>query len=146
MNLRIKKVKSKAVIPSYQTSGAAGMDLSACIEESVVLAAGKQVIIPTGVALEIPEGYEVQLRGRSGLAAKHGVGLTNGIGTIDSDYRGEINVILMNWGSEPFEVTSGMRIAQMVVAKYEKVTLELVDELAATDRGEKKFGSTGTRV
>lgn len=146
MNLRIKKVKSKAVIPSYQTSGAAGMDLSACIEEPVVLAAGKQVIIPTGVALEIPEGYEVQLRGRSGLAAKHGVGLTNGVGTIDSDYRGEINVILMNWGSEPFEVTPGMRIAQMVVAKYETVTLELVDELAATDRGEKKFGSTGTRV
>lgn len=144
--MRIKKVKENAELPSYQTRGAAGMDLSACIDEPVILHPGKRAIIPTGIALEIPEGYEVQLRARSGLAAKHGIGIANGIGTIDSDYRGEINIILINWGEDPFVIEPRMRVAQMVVAKYERVTLELVAELSSTERGDNKFGSTGTSV
>ena len=144
MRLKVQSLRDGAIVPQYQTKGAAGADLSACLGEPVTLEPGKRSIIPTGIALEIPEGYEVQIRARSGLAAKHGIGTANGVGTIDSDYRGEINVILINWSEEPFEVTNGMRIAQMVIAKYEQVTLEIVDELSKTERGENKFGSTGT--
>ena len=143
MNIRIKKVKADAVMPHYQTAGAAGMDMSACIDEPLVIEPGQWKVVPTGVALEVPEGYEVQLRARSGLAAKYGIGMANGVGTIDSDYRGEVNAILINWGSQPFVVEPGMRIAQMIVAKYEAVQLELVEELGKTERGENKFGSTG---
>ncbi len=146
MKMKIKVIRDGAIVPRYQTSGAAGMDLSACIDEPIVLEPGKRAIVPIGIALEIPEGYEVQLRARSGLAAKHGIGMVNGIGTIDSDYRGELNAIVINWGEEPFVIESGMRIAQIVIARYENVTLEQVDELATSDRGDKKFGSTGTRV
>lgn len=138
------KVKEGAVLPVYQTKGAAGADLSARLDTPVKLESGEQAIIPTGIALQIPEGYEVQVRGRSGLAARHGIGLTNGIGTIDSDYRGEINVILINHGKDPFTVEDGMRIAQMVVAKYEAASLVEVNQLATTERGEGRFGSTGT--
>lgn len=138
------KVKEGAVLPVYQTKGAAGADLSARLDTPVRLESGEQAIIPTGIALQIPEGYEVQVRGRSGLAARHGIGLTNGIGTIDSDYRGEINVILINHGKDPFTVEDGMRIAQMVVAKYEAADLVEVNELTTTERGEGRFGSTGT--
>lgn len=146
IELKIKIVRDGAVVPRYQTEGAAGLDLSACLDEPVTVEPGKQVIVPTGIALEIPVGYEVQVRARSGLAAKHGIGLTNGIGTIDSDYRGEINVILINWGEEPFEITNGMRVAQMVVTKYEQATIEVTEELSATQRGAGKFGSTGVHV
>lgn len=142
--MRVKKVREGAVLPQYQTAGSAGADLSACLDGSVTVEPGKQVIVPTGIALEIPTGYEVQVRARSGLAAKHGIGLTNGIGTIDSDYRGEINVILINWSDKSFEVTNGMRIAQMVVAKYEQATIEVTEELSETQRGTNRFGSTGT--
>lgn len=143
IELKIKIVRDGAVVPRYQTKGASGLDLSACLNEPVTAEPGRQVIVPTGIALEIPVGYEVQIRARSGLAAKHGIGLTNGIGTIDSDYRGEINVILINWGEEPFEITNGMRIAQMIVAKYEQATLEITEELSETNRNNKRFGSTG---
>lgn len=144
VDLKVQLLREGAVAPQYQTGGAAGLDLSACLEKPVVLEAGKQAIVPTGIALEIPAGYEVQVRARSGLAAKYGIGLTNGVGTIDSDYRGEIAVILINWGKEPFEITNGMRIAQMVVAKYEHVTVVVAEELSKTKRGNNKFGSTGT--
>lgn len=143
MKIGIKKMQEEAVLPEYQTEGAAGADISACIDESIVLRPGEQVIVPTGIALEIPVGYEVQIRARSGLAARHGIGLTNGIGTIDADYRGEIKVILINLGKQPFTVEPKMRIAQMVVARYEAVDFQLVTELSETVRGEKRFGSTG---
>lgn len=140
--MNIRAIRSESDVPQYQTPGAAAMDLVASIEESVTLEPGAQCIIPTGIAIELPESYEAQVRARSGHAAKHGIGLVNGIGTIDSDYRGEIGVILINWGKQPFVIEPGMRIAQMVIAKYERVELQLTDELGVTDRGEGKFGST----
>ncbi|MBP9738945.1 dUTP diphosphatase [Candidatus Saccharibacteria bacterium] len=143
MNIRIKKVQKNAQLPEYQTVGAAAVDLHACIDESITLPAGKTAIIPTGIAIELPEGVEAQVRARSGFAAKNAIGLANGIGTIDTDYRGEIAAILINWGDHDFVVEPQMRIAQMVIARYETVTWDLVDELTESGRNLKKFGSTG---
>lgn len=139
--MRVKTLSG--VLPAYETSGSAGMDIRALLDEPIVLEPGKRALIPTGLFLEIPVGYEVQIRARSGLAVKHGIGLTNGIGTIDSDYRGEIKVSLINWGEEAFTVENGDRIAQMVVAKYERVELEAADTLSETERGAGGFGHTG---
>jgi dUTP pyrophosphatase len=119
------------------------MDIRAYMDEPVTIAPGKRALIPTGLFMEIPEGYEVQIRARSGLAVKHGIGLTNGIGTIDSDYRGEIKVSLINWGEEEFTVNNGDRIAQIVVAKYERAQLVQTEELNETKRGSGGFGHTG---
>lgn len=130
-------------LPDYATQGSAGMDIKAFASEPVVLGPGERALIPTGLFMEIPEGHEVQIRARSGLAIKYGIGLVNGTGTIDSDYRGEIKVPLINWGSEPFTVKNGDRIAQMVVAKYEKASLEEVDSVSDTERGGGGFGHTG---
>lgn len=130
-------------LPAYETEGSAGMDIRAYIEEPVVLKPGKRALIPTGLFMEIPTGFEVQIRARSGLAVKYGIGLTNGVGTIDSDYRGEIKVALINWGEEDFTVNNGDRIAQMVVCRYEKAEVELVEELTETVRGSGGFGHTG---
>lgn len=141
MKMRVKTLSG--VLPAYETSGSAGMDIRALLDEPIVLEPGKRALIPTGLFLEIPVGYEVQIRARSGLAVKHGIGLTNGIGTIDSDYRGEIKVSLINWGEEAFTVENGDRIAQMVVAKYERVELEAADTLSETERGAGGFGHTG---
>lgn len=143
MQIRIMKVRESAVIPDYQTEHAAGMDLVADITEPVTLPAGSRYAVPTGIAIALPEGYEAQIRGRSGLAKKFGVTLANGVGTIDADYRGEIRVLLINHGTEAFEIGPGMRIAQMVVAKYEKVQWQEADELDETDRGAGGFGHTG---
>ena len=104
---------------------------------------GQRALIPTGIYLEIPEGYEVQIRARSGLAIKRGIGLVNGIGTIDSDYRGEVKIALINWGDEPFVINNGERVAQMVAARYEKVEFTVADELSETERGSGGFGHTG---
>ena len=142
MKINVKALRSESDIPQYQTAGAAAMDLVASISETVTLEPGDQCIIPSGIAIELPEGYEAQIRARSGHAAKHGIGLVNGVGTVDSDYRGEIGVILINWGKEPFVIEPGMRIAQMVIAKYERAELQLTDELDPTERGSGKFGST----
>ena len=131
--------------PSYETSGAAGMDLRARLDLSVTLEPGQRALIPTGIRIELPVGYEAQVRARSGLAVKHGIGLVNGIGTIDSDYRGEIKVCLINWGDEPFTVCDGDRIAQMVITNYIKADIEIVGKLSDTKRGEGGFGHTGTR-
>lgn len=132
-------------LPQYASKGASGADIKAYIEESITILPGARALIPTGISMEIPEGYEVQLRPRSGLALKHGITLTNTPATIDSDYRGEIKVILMNLGSEPFIVTPGMRIAQMVVAKVEIATFLLSDNtFNTTTRGINGFGHTGT--
>jgi dUTP pyrophosphatase len=141
MLIKIKTLSGQ--LPQYETAGSAGMDIRAYIEEPVTIAPGKRALIPTGLFMEIPEGYEVQIRARSGLAVKHGIGLTNGIGTIDSDYRGEIKVSLINWGEEDFTVNNGDRIAQIVVAKYERAQLVQAEELSETERGSGGFGHTG---
>ncbi|WP_417524412.1 dUTP diphosphatase [Marinovum sp.] len=132
-------------LPQYETAGAAGADLRAHLPEqrSLVLAPGARVLVPTGLRIAVPEGYEVQIRPRSGLALKHGITLANAPGTIDSDYRGPLGVILLNAGQEVFEVTHGMRIAQMVVAPVVRAAFDLVETLDETARGAGGFGSTG---
>ena len=141
--MKIKVRSLSGNLPSYETEGSAGMDIRAYIEGPVTLEPGKRALIPTGLFMEIPAGFEVQIRARSGLAVKYGIGLTNGIGTIDSDYRGEIKVSLINWGEDDFVINDGDRIAQMVVCRYEKADLELADELSDTVRGAGGFGHTG---
>ena len=128
-------------LPSYQTPGAAGLDL--CADEAVTLAPGERRLVPTGVAVEIPPGYEGQVRPRSGLALRHGVGMVNAPGTVDADYRGEVGVLLVNWGRQAVEIARGDRIAQLVVAPVERAEVQLVDRLGRTDRGGGGFGSTG---
>lgn len=132
-------------LPSYETNGAAGADLRANLDDrgQIRLAPGERRLIPTGLCLEIPEGYEVQIRPRSGLALKHGITLPNSPGTIDSDYRGPLGIIMMNVGSEPFVIRHGDRIAQMVVAPVSRASFVVVSELSDTDRGTAGFGSTG---
>ena len=128
-------------LPRYETAGAAGLDLRA--DEPFSLAPGERRLVPTGLALEIPAGYEGQVRPRSGLAVRHGIALVNAPGTIDSDYRGEVQVVLVNLGQAPVAFDRGDRIAQLVVAPVTRVTLEVVDDLSSTDRGAGGFGSTG---
>ncbi|HCO19028.1 dUTP diphosphatase [Gudongella oleilytica] len=142
MNVRIVN-KGSLRLPEYKTPGASGVDLMANLNEPVILKPLERYLVPTGLFAEIPEGYEAQIRGRSGLAINNGISLANGIGTIDSDYRGEIKVILINLGTEPFEIKHGDRIAQMVLCKYEKIDFELVEELNDTERGKNGFGHTG---
>jgi dUTP pyrophosphatase len=135
--------KSRYEAPSYATDYSAGMDLKANIEQPVILGSLDRAMIPTGLFIELPEGYEAQIRPRSGLAAKHGITVTNAPGTIDADYRGEICVLLVNLGHEPFIINPGERIAQMVVARHERVEWVPVDDLAESGRGTGGFGSTG---
>ena len=130
-------------LPAYATEGSAGMDLVAAIENDIELIPGKRVIVPTGFALELPVGFEAQVRPRSGLAANHGVTVLNTPGTIDSDYRGEVKIILINLGDAPFVVTRGMRIAQLIVARHERATLVEQSSLSQTARGSGGHGSTG---
>lgn len=137
--------KSKNDIPKYQTENSAGVDIRASLDEDLVLKAGEFKLVSTGIYLEIPSSYEVQIRARSGLSVKHGIGLVNGIGTIDSDYRGEIKVPLINFSKEDFTIENGMRIAQMVLSKYEKIDFEEVDELSDSERQDGGFGSTGVK-
>lgn len=144
MILKVRIVNnSNLALPEYKTVGASGVDLMANLSESIILKPMERQLVPTGLYVEIPEGYEAQIRGRSGLAINNGISLANGIGTIDSDYRGEIKVILINLGSEPFVIRHGDRIAQMVLSKYEKMEFELVNELQITSRGFNGFGHTG---
>lgn len=137
--------KSKNDIPKYQTENSAGVDIRASLDEDLELKAGEFKLVSTGIYLEIPSSYEVQIRARSGLSIKHGIGLVNGIGTIDSDYRGEIKVPLINFSKEDFTIENGMRIAQMVLSKYEKIDFEEVDELSDSERQDGGFGSTGVK-
>jgi dUTP pyrophosphatase len=130
-------------LPQYQTSHSAGMDLHANLSESVVLAPGERKLIPTGLIVELPEGYEAQIRPRSGLALKHGITVLNSPGTIDADYRGEIKVLLINLGQAPFEICHGERIAQMVVARHETVKWMVAEQLTETARGAGGYGSSG---
>jgi dUTP pyrophosphatase len=130
-------------LPCYMTSHAAGMDLYADLDGDLVLLPGGRTLVPTGIAIALPDGYEAQIRPRSGLALKHGITLINTPGTIDPDYRGEIGVIVINHGAEPFTIRNGERIAQMVFAPFARAVLEEVDELEGTTRGEGGFGHTG---
>ncbi len=142
--MKVKIIKNNPFkIPEYETKGSAGVDLQAYVENPVVLKPMERALVPTGIFIEIPEGYEAQVRARSGLAIKHGISLVNGIGTIDSDYRGEIKVILINLGDKEFIINSGDRIAQMVFIKHEQADFELTEELNDTERGAGGFGHTG---
>ena len=142
--LKIRRVGRRGPpldLPSYQTQGAAGLDLRA--DEACSLAPGERRLVPTGLAVELPPGHEGQVRPRSGLAVKHGIGMVNAPGTIDEDYRGEVAVVLVNLGQQPFEVRRGDRIAQLVVAPVTRVEVQVVEELSETARGGDGFGSTG---
>jgi len=130
-------------VPHYQTEHSAGVDLYAAVERAMIIEAGTWSLVPTGLAVAIPEGYEGQVRPRSGLALKHGIGLLNGPGTIDADYRGEIGIILFNFSGRPFTVQRGDRIAQLVFARIEKARFESVEQLTDTARGTGGFGHTG---
>lgn len=142
--MKVKVVsKSKHKLPEYKTSGSSGVDLTANIDSPIIMNPMDRFLVPTGISIEVPQGYEAQVRGRSGLAINHGISLANGVGTIDSDYRGEVKVILINLGSDSFTINSGDRIAQLVLAKYEKIEFDLVEELDETTRGAGGFGHTG---
>ena len=137
--------KSRYPLPQYATALSAGMDLKANIEEPITLGSLERTMVPTGLFIELPEGFEAQIRPRSGLAAKHGITVTNAPGTIDADYRGEICVLLVNLGREPFVINPGERIAQMVVARHERVEWQPVETLEESTRGTGGFGSTGMK-
>jgi len=146
MTPKLKLRRTGAILvplPAYQTSGSAGLDLCAALPEALRLGPGERRLIPTGLILEIPEGYEGQVRPRSGLALKYGVTVVNSPGTIDADFRGEVGIVLINHGSEPYVVEPLSRIAQLVIARVEQVELELVDALSETSRGAGGYGSTG---
>ena len=142
MKVKIKNI-SKNEIPKYETDGSAGLDLRANLDQTVILKPLQRILVPTGLFIELEKGYEAQIRARSGLAIKNGICLANGIGTIDSDYRGEIKIILINLGDQDFKINSGDRIAQMVITKYEQVEFELVEHLNETERSDGGFGHTG---
>jgi len=140
---RVTRSAADIPLPAYATEGSAGMDICAAVESDVVLEPGQTALIPSGFAIALPQGYEAQVRPRSGLAIKHQVGILNAPGTIDSDYRGEVKVILTNFGTKNFVVRRGDRIAQMVIARYERARWEERDELDQTGRGSGGFGHTG---
>ena len=140
----IKRLSKNIPLPKYETTGSSGMDLSANIEDDIEIAPGKSSIIPTGLAISIPKNFEIQIRPRSGLAAKNQITVLNTPGTIDADYRGELKVILINLGKNIFKVAKGLRIAQMVLCPVVKATIKEVDTLEITKRGSGGFGSTGT--
>lgn len=135
--------KSGMPLPQYETSGSAGMDLRANLENGIVLGPLERALVPTGLFIELPQGYEAQVRPRSGMSIKHGITMINCIGTIDSDYRGEIKIPVVNLSNEAYTLTHGERVAQMVIAKYETAALEAVDVINETERGAGGFGSTG---
>jgi len=143
MNVKITKLKSTALIPEYQTEQAAAFDFHACLDEPIVLQPLERAMIPTGLAVEIPEGFEMQIRARSGLSIKHGIAMVNGVGTIDADYRGELNILAINLSNEPFTIEHGTRVAQSMVTPVERVEWVEVESLSETARGSGGFGSTG---
>jgi len=144
--LRLKRLTPRATLPAYQTESSAGLDLAACLDAPITIQPGEIVLVPCGFAMALPHGFEGQVRPRSGLATKHGIGMPNAPGTIDADYRGEVKVPLINLGKSAFLVEHGMRIAQMVIARVEHAQPVEVEELDATGRGTGGFGSTGVRT
>ncbi len=144
--VKVTKLRKSAILPAYQTEQAAGMDLHACLDQPMTLKPLERAVVPTGLALELPVGYEAQIRARSGLSIKHGITMVNGVGTIDSDYRGEVGVLVVNLGGEPFTIEPDMRVAQMVVARYERIVWEEAASLTETARGLGGYGSTGAAI
>lgn len=144
MNIRIVN-KSDNPLPNYQTIGSSGMDILANNETEIIINPMERTLVPTGIFLEIPIGYEGQVRARSGLSIKNGITLVNCVGTIDSDYRGELKVPVINLGSDPFKIVKGDRIAQLIITKYERITWDQVDSIDETERGAGGFGSTGVK-
>ena len=144
MEVRVKKLNPQATLPHYQTDQAAAMDVHACLDVPMTLQPLERAMVPTGLAFELPDGYEMQVRARSSLSIKHGITMVNGVGTIDADYRGELNILVINLGQEAFTIDPDMRIAQLLVTKYEQVQWQLTEEsLSETARGSSGFGSTG---
>ena len=146
ITIKVKRLNSgfdDIELPKYSTHGSAGMDVRAAVEDKLVLKAGEIGLVPTNLVVEIPEGFEIQVRPRSGLAVKHGIGILNSPGTIDSDYRGEVKIIMMNFSKEDFVINRGERIAQLVLSKVYRAALEENSELLKTKRGEGGFGHTG---
>ncbi len=141
--VKFTKLSSEAIVPQYMTAGSAGCDVMACLDSPLIIRVGERVAVPTGLAFEIPPGYEIQVRPRSGLAFKKGVTVINAPGTIDSDYRGEVKVLLINLGQESFEVSPGDRIAQLILQKVEQIEWKEAQGLGQTERAEGGFGSTG---
>jgi len=142
---QIKIISESGILPAYETTGSAGMDVRAFINEPIHLAPGQRALIPTGLRIELPMGLEAQIRARSGLSIKHGLAMVNGVGTIDSDYRGEIKLPLINLGDEDILIENGDRLAQMIIAKYHRVSWILTDQLNETERSEGGFGHTGIK-
>ncbi len=143
MRLEVTRLRPDAAVPAYMSEGAAGMDLAAALDTPLLLAPGARALVPSGRAIAVPAGFAAQVRRRAGLALKHGLTCLNSPGTIDSDYRGEVKVILANLGAEPFVIEHGMRIAQLVVAPVARAEIAVVTELSPTSRGSGGFGSTG---
>ena len=145
MKAEIKIISKSGVLPTYETEGSAGADLRAYLDEPVTLQPGERRLVPTGLFVELPVGIEAQIRARSGMAIKHGIGLVNGIGTVDSDYRGEWNVPLINFSNEPYTIHNGDRIAQVVFASYVKGEFVVTEKIDVTERGAGGFGHTGIK-
>ena len=143
--IQVKIISESGILPEYETVGSSGMDVRAFLKESIHLAPGKRALIPTGIRIELPMGLEAQIRARSGLSIRHGLAMVNGVGTIDSDYRGEIMLPVINLGDENILIENGDRLAQMVIAKYERVAWEPTTELNKTKRSEGGFGHTGIK-
>ena len=143
VSVKIKRFADDLPLPAYHSDLAAGVDLYAAVETEVVLQPGERRLIPTGIAIALPQGYEAQVRPRSGLALKHGISMVNTPGTVDADFRGELSVILINHGHEPFTIRRGERVAQMIINKVARAQFEVIDELSVTVRGSNGFGSTG---
>ena len=143
--IKVKIISDSGIYPEYETEGSAGMDIRAYIDEPVIIKPGERKLIPTGLRIQLPAGYEAQIRARSGLAINNGITLINAIGTIDSDYRGEIKVGLVNLSDEDHVIENGDRIAQMVISEYKRAVLEPAEDLEETERGSGGFGHTGTK-
>ncbi|MCR5261189.1 MAG: dUTP diphosphatase [Candidatus Gastranaerophilales bacterium] len=144
VDLKILRLAHNKTLPEYKTDGASGMDLSAAIKEPIILNSLERCLVPTGIKIELPKGYEAQIRARSGLSIKHGITLINAIGTVDSDYRGEICVPVVNLSNETYTILPEERIAQMVICKVEQANIVVTEELAESERGIGGFGSTGS--
>ncbi len=148
MNQKIREIKiisKSGKLPSYETEGSAGADIRAYLKEPITLMPGERRLIPTGLYVQLPQGIEAQVRARSGLSIKHGIGLVNGVGTVDSDYRGEWNVPLINFSDEPYIINDGDRIAQVIFSEYTQVDFKLTEEIDETERGSGGFGHTGIK-
>jgi dUTP pyrophosphatase len=145
IQVRVNKVRAEAILPKYMSPGAAGCDITACVETPMKIEPGKRAAIPTGLAFEIPEGYEIQVRPRSGMAFKQGLTVVNAPGTIDSDFRGEVMILVVNLGDSSVEVKPGDRVAQLVLQQVQQIEWQEVGDLSSTERGAGGFGSTGVR-